>query len=474
MGVASNIKRWVIDYVASVGGGGGVWGSITGTIGSQTDLQAQFTAYKDDALTFTNKVIDGASNTVTNTTAKAVRVKSDSSLPGTCTKGDLYELANGTMYIATATNVWTQIFTALDEVGSVNSQTGTTYTYVDADHRALVTHSNASAIAGTLPQANSTTFRAGWYMDLQNNGVGILTITPTTSTINGAASLIISQFQGVRIFSDGTNYFAQRGSPPLVTATATGTDTYAATVAPAITAYVANQRFYITFTNANTGAATLNINSLGAKSIVKNGSTALVSGDIPAGSIKLLQYDGTNLQIVGDGGGSTATTFSGTGVAMLLPNNPDMTSAPAAQAVTANTVYVYKILIPVAVTIAKITFRATGVASSHASAGIYSADGNTLILDGGAQDTAATAYKVSTFGSPVTLPAGFYFLAVTTDTSTASLFGVVMTATMVNTLNNAQVQVGTATNASAAGVLPATLGALTGATNFLIPVGIQG
>lgn len=98
-------------------------------------------------------------------------------------------------------------------------------------------------------------------------------------------------------------------------ATASGTDTYTATVTPAFPAYTSGQRFNIKFTNANTGAATININSKGAKSIVKNGATALSSGDISAGQILFLQYDGTNMQIVGgggSGGGGAWGTITGT------------------------------------------------------------------------------------------------------------------------------------------------------------------
>lgn len=87
-------------------------------------------------------------------------------------------------------------------------------------------------------------------------------------------------------------------------ATASGTDTYTATVTPSFGSYTTGQRFNIKFTNANTGAATININSKGAKSIVKSGSTALSSGDISAGQLLFIQYDGTNMQIVGGGSGS--------------------------------------------------------------------------------------------------------------------------------------------------------------------------
>lgn len=92
----------------------------------------------------------------------------------------------------------------------VNAQTGTTYTYLTTDFRKLVTHSNAAAIAGTLPQA-SASFPAGWWMLVQNRGAGALTITPTTSTIDGAATLVLNQNEGAIVVSDGTNYFTLRG-----------------------------------------------------------------------------------------------------------------------------------------------------------------------------------------------------------------------------------------------------------------------
>ncbi len=92
----------------------------------------------------------------------------------------------------------------------VNTQTGTTYTFLTSDKGKLVTCSNAASIAGTLPQAGAA-FPAGWWVDVQNRGVGTLTITPTTSTLDGVASLAITTGQGVRLISDGANYFTARG-----------------------------------------------------------------------------------------------------------------------------------------------------------------------------------------------------------------------------------------------------------------------
>jgi hypothetical protein len=99
------------------------------------------------------------------------------------------------------------------EVKRVNAQTGTTYTFVTGDNTKLVTFANGAAIAATLPQA-TTTFGHGWHCYVVNHGSGQLTITPTTSTINGAATLVLKQNQGALIVSDGTNYQVYRDELP--------------------------------------------------------------------------------------------------------------------------------------------------------------------------------------------------------------------------------------------------------------------
>lgn len=121
----------------------------------------------------------------------------------------------------------------------INPQVGTTYTVLASDLGKLVSLANASAVAVTLPQATAASggFGAGWTAQFENRGAGTVTITPTTSTINGAASFSLGQNQSVKIISDGTNYFALVGAGSIV---ATGA--------------VANQ--FVTAIAAN-GAATL-------------------------------------------------------------------------------------------------------------------------------------------------------------------------------------------------------------------------
>lgn len=94
----------------------------------------------------------------------------------------------------------------------VNTQTGGTYAILDGDRGKLVSISFATAQATSIAQAGAGgLFLSGWFVDVENTGAGTVTITPATSTIDGAASIALTASQGVRIVSNGTNYFTQRG-----------------------------------------------------------------------------------------------------------------------------------------------------------------------------------------------------------------------------------------------------------------------
>jgi hypothetical protein len=94
----------------------------------------------------------------------------------------------------------------------INAQSGTIYTVVNGDQGKLITLNNASPIAVTVPQAGtSSQFLTGWFAYFEVVGAGSATITPTISTIDGQASLVLSQNSGVMLVSDGTNYFTMRG-----------------------------------------------------------------------------------------------------------------------------------------------------------------------------------------------------------------------------------------------------------------------
>lgn len=84
----------------------------------------------------------------------------------------------------------------------------------------------------------------------------------------------------------------------LYAADAGSNDTYAITLSPAPAAYVTGMVVRFKANTANTGACTLNVNSLGAKTIKKDYNSDLITGDILAGQFIELIYDGTNFQIV--------------------------------------------------------------------------------------------------------------------------------------------------------------------------------
>jgi hypothetical protein len=77
-----------------------------------------------------------------------------------------------------------------------------------------------------------------------------------------------------------------------------GTDTITAIAPVSMNAYTVGQTFRFIAAGANTTTSvTLNINSIGAKAITKNGTTALVANDILAGSVVIVTYDGTEFQL---------------------------------------------------------------------------------------------------------------------------------------------------------------------------------
>jgi hypothetical protein len=79
--------------------------------------------------------------------------------------------------------------------------------------------------------------------------------------------------------------------------TVTGTNTLTGTSVPPYTSYVAGMTLSFIPVTTNTGAVTLDLDGLGAKNVFVGSSTALSSGDLVAGRIAQIQYDGTRFQL---------------------------------------------------------------------------------------------------------------------------------------------------------------------------------
>jgi hypothetical protein len=92
-----------------------------------------------------------------------------------------------------------------------STQTGTNYPILDGDRAKVIYLSNAAAQTPTLPSAATLTNSNGWFVTICNIAAGIQTVTPTTSTIGGAASYALPGGSAisprcVNAVSDGTNY----------------------------------------------------------------------------------------------------------------------------------------------------------------------------------------------------------------------------------------------------------------------------
>jgi hypothetical protein len=81
--------------------------------------------------------------------------------------------------------------------------------------------------------------------------------------------------------------------------TATGTNTKAITLSPAPSSYYEGLCFAFKNSTQNTGAVTINVNGLGAKAIKKPNGNNLVSGNLKAGSVYTVRYNGTNFILQG-------------------------------------------------------------------------------------------------------------------------------------------------------------------------------
>lgn len=95
--------------------------------------------------------------------------------------------------------------------------------------------------------------------------------------------------------------------------------------APLVVAYVAGLPLQIKVANTNTGATTININGLGGVAVVYPGTAAAMSsGQLAAGAIIPVMFDGTNFQYLG-----AVTSATPSGAANLVYATPNGASGAA-------------------------------------------------------------------------------------------------------------------------------------------------
>jgi len=164
------------------------------------------------------------------------------------------------------------------------------------------------------------------------NSSGTVVISTTVPTgdfcpiaMIDAGAAAIDRIADLRFF--GEIHIGYKSDGMRYAADAEGSDTYVITLSPVPAAYYNGMVVNFKANTANTGAATLNVNALGAKTIKKMHDQDLETGDIESGQIVTLVYDGTNFQMQSQTGViSTIPTINLTGGQIAFP----ATAAPSA------------------------------------------------------------------------------------------------------------------------------------------------
>lgn len=108
------------------------------------------------------------------------------------------------------------------------------------------------------------------------------TLRATFPNISGAVTATQGQLNGVLLGQ--ATYAAGGGADDAYTASVNTTQ---------ITSYSDGLTLLVKSPATNTGVSTINVNSLGVKTIVRNDGTALIAGDLVSGSIFSITYNST-------------------------------------------------------------------------------------------------------------------------------------------------------------------------------------
>ena len=200
---------------------------------------------------------------------------------------------------------------------------------------AMVTGNTETGIAVTYQDGDGTIDFVVDTASATQSGIAELATTAETTTGTDTGRVIPVSALPVQI-QDSKYVFA---------ADAEASDTYVITLAPAPSALAAGQVFHFDANTVNTGAATLNVNGLGAITIKKHHDQDLANGDIEAGQHVTVIYDGTNFQMQsqlgnapsgsGDVTGDTASVdkelvrFNSTTGKVIESPNTDLSSTTA-------------------------------------------------------------------------------------------------------------------------------------------------
>ncbi len=157
-----------------------------------------------------------------------------------------------------------------------DSSVTSTYQQISIPTSLFATGGTAVTTLKFLVAGNGGSTSIGFYLDAISLQSGGSYTAPTLLTVNTISS-------------------------PMFCADAGANDTYACILTPLPTGYVIGDHYLFKANTINTGAATINFNAMGAKTIKKVAggiTTTLADGDICAGQIVEISWDGTNMQML--------------------------------------------------------------------------------------------------------------------------------------------------------------------------------
>lgn len=156
------------------------------------------------------------------------------------------------------------------------------------------------------PVVAGTAIAATYFNDLTADlATGLSTALLKDGTQTVTANIPMSGFKMTglgagTVATDAANISNVQGGTFSALGTVAGTNTITAAASPAILAYATGQLFRFVPANTNTGATTLNINSVAAKNIFWN-NAACVGGELQQNVPVEVYYDGTQFQLVASG-----------------------------------------------------------------------------------------------------------------------------------------------------------------------------
>ena len=187
-----------------------VWNSTTGTL------------QRCDGSVFVDVVLLSGAQTLANKTLTSPTI-ADLTNAG---HNHSNAAGGGNIPESSVTNLVTDLAAKADNAPVINAQSGTTYTLATTDLGKTVTCSNASPVTVTLSTALSG-LATGAVLNIVNVGAGLVTITPSGTTIAGSP-LTLAQNKGASLLKTGTNAYVMlpfSGGGSAVYSSSTGSPT---------------------------------------------------------------------------------------------------------------------------------------------------------------------------------------------------------------------------------------------------------